>query len=313
MPKQTIESCSNTTDRRDGPSQREPGVSLLLALCGDKRRLSIKEVPLSASAQDDVADAFLQQEAAFRQGREMPFDENWLNEGDEVATSPIPAQVSVFSDILCSTGGSLAPIDSGKLDEIRGLAFKVDDAGRERILVQLFAASQSLNRPRLVSLLFERNTYTRLESSGFRLDDKLVCIVEDGLIKFRSLHNLGRVIDTSAIFSAATDDEVSSFATDYSNLFEIGAVEGFVAGTSRNARKYMASLAKSRVLQNHTAETLRDAAAGTGLEIEVRHDKIVMPTRSGRITELMRFLNDGRYVGPVSGDAFITNSRRRAT
>ena len=288
-------------------------MSLLLALCGDKHDLSVKEVPLSASAQEDVVKAFLSQEKAFRKGQEIPFDQNWLNEGDEISTSPIPADVPVFREILRPTGTSLAPIDSGNLDEIRGLAIKANDAGSERILVQLFAASQSLIRPWLISLLFEKDTYTRLESSGFRLDDKLVCIVEDSLIKFRSLHNLGRVIDTSAIFSAATDGEVNSFAADHSNLFEIADIDGFVAGTSRNARKYMTSLARSGVLRNHTTQTLQTASDGTKLEIEVRNGKVVMPSRSGEITELMRFLNDGRYVGPVSGDAFITNSRRPVT
>ena len=288
-------------------------MSLLLALCGDKRDLLVKEVPLSASAQEDVSDAFLRQESKFREGQEIPFDENWLNEGDEVATAPIPAEVSVFSKILHSTDTSLAPIDSGNLDEIRGLAFKPNNAVRERILIQLFATSQSLNRSSWVSLFFEGDTYTRLESSGFRLDEKLVCIVEDGLIKFRSLYNLSRIIDTSAIFDAATDKEVISFATGCSALFEINDVDGFVAGSNRNARKYMMSLTKSGVLRHHTPQTLQKASDGTGLKIKVRNGRVVMPTRSREITELMRFLNDGRYVGPVSGDAFITNSRRRAT
>ena len=286
-------------------------MSLLLALCGNKDDLSVKEVPLSATAQDAVGDAFSRQEAAFRDGEEMPFNENWLNEG-EIATAPVPEDVSVFGDILHSSDTSLAPMDANNLEEIRGLAIKANNGGRERILVQLFAMSQSLGRPLRVSLLFERGTYTRLETSAFRLDDKLVCIVEDDIVKFRSLHNLGRVIDTSAIFTTATDGEVSSFADTYSNLFAIN-VNDFVAGTSRNARKYMTSLARSEVLRNHTAETLRKASAGTKLTIAVRNGKIVMPSKSGDITELMRFLNDGRYVGPVSGDAFITNSRRPAT
>ena len=288
-------------------------MSLLLALTGDKHGLSVKEVPLGASAQEDVRDAFSRQEAAFRDGEEKPFDENWLNEGDEIATAPIPPDVSVFGEILRSTDTSLPPMDSGNLEEIRGLAMKANDGRRERILVQVFAASQSLSRPLLVSLLFEGGTYTRLEASAFRLDDKLVCIVEDGLVKFRSLHNLARIIDTSTIFSTATDGEVTSFAADYSDLFEIVNVDEFVAGTSRNARKYMTSLARSGVLKNHTAQTLQEASAGTKLAIEVRNGRIVMPSISGGITELMRFLNDGRYVGPISGEAFITNSRRLAT
>ena len=236
-----------------------------------------------------------------------------MNEGDEINTASIPAEVSVFSEILHSNDTALDPVDPGNLEEIRGLAMKADDGGRERILVQLFAASQSLSRPWLVSLRFEGDTYTRLESSVFRLHDKLVCIVEDGLIKFRSLYNLGRVIDTSAIFSAATNGEVKSFATGHAHLFEIPDVNVFVAGTSRNARKYMKSLERSGVLQNHTAQTLHDASAGTRLAIEVRNGRILMPRGGGGITELMRFLNDGRYIGPISGEAFITNSRRRVT
>ena len=285
-------------------------MSLLLALCGDKRGLSLKEVPLSASAGEDVSGAFSKQEEVFRHGEEVPFDENWLIEGDEITTAPIPLGVSVFAEILRSASTSLAPIDTGNLEEVRGLAMKPNNGGRERVLVQLFTASQLLSRPLLVSLLYEEGTYTRLESSAFRLDDKLVCIVEDGLVKFRSLHNLGRIIDTSTIFSAATDGEVSSFVADYSNLFEIVDPDGFVNCASRNARKYMTSLMRSGVLENHTAQTLQRAATGTRLSIEVRNGRIMMPTRSGEITELMRFLNDGRYVGPISGNAFITNSRR---
>ena len=287
-------------------------MALLQALCGDKHDLTVKEVPLNASAQEDVGDAFAQQEAAFRAGDEVPFDQDWLNEGHEIVTAPIPSTVDVFARIDAGSATAIDPIDTGNLDEIRGLAMRLGQDAEARVLVQLFAASQSLTRPALLSLLYEGGTYTRLQSPGFRLDDKLVCIAEHGLIKFRSLHNLGRVIDTSAIFSAATDSEVTAFATTYSSIFDIADVIGFVDNSSRNARKYMASLAKTGVLQNHTAQTLQAASAGTNLNISINNNRIVMPTRSGEVTELMRFLNDGRYVGPISGNPFITNSRRPA-
>lgn len=286
---------------------------LLLALCGNRHDLLAKEVPLNASALEDVSEAFFHQEEAFREGEEIPFDANWLNTGDQISTAPIPENVSIFDDIMRSTDTSLSPIDSANLEEIRGLSMKINADGSEKILVQSFTESQSLTRPWLVSLLFSGGTYTRIEESSFRLDDKLVCIVEDELIKFRSLHNLGRIIDTSAIFAAATDDDVSSFASDYSHLFDIVDSDDFVANASRNARKYIASLMKSEALENHTAKTLENASAGTKLAIEVQNDKIVMPNKSSDITELMRFLNDGRYVGPVSRKPFITNSRRPAT
>ena len=295
-------------------SQQDSGCScLLLALCGEKHDLEVREVPLSGPVQRDVVNAFLMQETVFREAEEKPFDENWLNEGDEIETTPIPEDVSVFDKILNSTDTKLEPIDTNKLERVRGLAIKAGDQGKERILVQLFAKSQSLSREGLIALFAENGTYTRLKSSTFCLADKLVCIVEDSLIKFRSLRNLSRVIDTSAIFSIATDNDVKSFAETHMNLFEISDVSQFVSCTSQNARKYMMSVARSDVLQDHTAQTLKDEAMKTQLNIEVKNGKIIMPSKGKDITELMRFLNDGRYTGPISGDTLITNSKRSPT
>ena len=283
--------------RRQLSLRQGVAVALLLALCGNKQELSVRQVPLGAAASEAVAEAFSTQEATFRDGQERPFDENWLTEADEIATAPIPPDIRVFDTVTGLTDTEVEPVDAENLDDVRGLSIKFDDGDTERILVQVFAASQALSRPWLVSLLYEAGTYTRLESPGFRLADKLVCIVEDGMIKFRSLHNLGRVIDTSAIFSAATDGDILTFADEHSNLFDIADIDNFLDSASRNARKYMASLANSGVLQDHNAHTLQEASAGTHLTIEVQNNRIIMPESGGDITELMRFLNDGRYVG----------------
>ena len=293
-------------------SQQDPGSGLLLALCGEKDNLEIREVPLSADVQQDVFKAFRDQEEVFRKANEKPFDENWLNEGDEIVTAPIPGNILVFDEILSTTDTEIEPIKPNNFEQIRGLAIKIRDQVKQRILVQLFAKSQSLNRRGIVSLLFENNTYTRLESSTFCLADKLVCIVEDDLIKFRSLHNLNRVIDTSKIFSVATDNDVKSFAQTHANLFEISDINLFTNSTKRDARKYIKSLAKNSALLNHSVQTLKDAADKTQLKIKIQNGKIVMPSTNKEITELMRFLNDSRYFGPISRQTFITNSRRKA-
>ena len=193
-------------------------------------------MPLNAVAQEAVGEAFQKQEAEFREGVEAPFDENWMRDADEIATAAIPTGLGLFDEILTGSQVDLERMNEGDFEDVRGLAMK-PDTGHERVLVQVFAPGQSLTRPWLVSLLYEAGTYTRLESPGFRLDDKLVCIVEDGLIKFRSLHKLGRVIDTSVIFGAATDREVRQFAADYSSMFDFVDVNAFVDGTSRNARE----------------------------------------------------------------------------
>ena len=288
----------------------------LLALCGDKRRLSIKRVSLTAEAHEAVAAAFARQEETFRQGEEKPYDQNWQSrdEDDEISTTPTPSDVTVFSEIEQTGDTSLPPLRRG--DEIRGLAMKLD--GPDRILVQTFAATQVLDTRSkgLVSLcLLESDTYSQLKEPVLVLGHKLVCIAEGGLLKFRSLHNLGRVIDTTGIFRSATDGEVRGFTQEYTNLFEFTDVDGFVSSSNRNARKYMASVLSSNALQGKTAAELQEEASTTGLALELTDegDRIVMPTASREITELMGFLNENRYRGPVTGRTYVTNSRRPAS
>ena len=284
---------------------------LLLALCGDKRNLSVKEVVLIQSTQNDVNSVFLEQEETFRDGGELEFDSNWINEGKEIAVTAIPDDLSVFDGIFTGiTETSIETFDPKDLDSLRGLAISTTDGGFRSVLVQAFTPSLSLNRSSWVSLVYEKGTFNRLETAGFRLNDKLAFIVEDGKLKFRSLYHLGKVIDTSAIFKTATDSEVKDFADSNASIFHIENLDEFMNATSQASRKYIASIQRSQALKNHDARSLQREARATKLDLEIHEDKIVMPTHSGAVPELLRFLNDGRYVGPISKETFITNSRR---
>lgn len=280
---------------------------LLLALCSERRDIQIREIPLTAKTQKAVAAEFLRQEHSFRSGVESPYDSNWIIEPGEIAVTPIPPTATVFTTILGLSDTAVQPLNEELTSKVRGLAMK--DANGEIIRVQAFSRAQVLRKTGVLSLLLAGGTYRQLDNSGFSLADKLACIVENGHVKFNSLHTLSRIINTSTIFSEATDPEVETFVQQHSSLFSLDLGD-FLANTSRNARKYITSLSASSSLQGHTAETLRDAARPTRLSITVKNRKILMPEDSGGITELLRFLNDGRYVGPVSGKAFVTNSRR---
>ena len=287
-------------------------MTALLALCGERNDLSIKEVPLNREVQGDVMAAFSAQEQTFRLGEETPFHQNWMNESKDIVTTLIPSNVTVFKDIKDSTDTSLAPFLDTDLRKTRGLAISLADDVPTRILVQLFTTSQLLRKPAWFALLLESGTYTRFMDSGFQFGDKLVCIVEDERIKFRSLHNLSRVIDTSEIFRAATDSEVVEFANDYANIIDFGDVDKFVLNSKRTARKLLAVLSGSGALKDHNAHTLKAASEGTNVKIDVNRGKILMPSTNKEITELLRFLSDGHYVGPVSGEPQISNSHRNA-
>ena len=283
---------------------------LLLAFVGHRDDLAIKEVVLSAGVQGLVQDAFREQESSFRDGTEVPFNENWRLDPDEIAVTEA-APFNIFLRLSQLTDTTVEPIGDDELDDVRGLAMTVGN-DRQVTLVQAFSLSMLLTRGGWLSLIQEEGTYTRLDRSGFRLADKIVCLVEGGLLKFRSLHAMSRLLDTSTMFMEATNSDIERFTNDNEALFYVNDIDEFLASTTRTARKHIGSIMSADVLSGHTALSLQEAMRDTGLTVSVRNGRIEMPRRSTDIAELMRFLNDGRYVGPVSGTAYITNSRRPA-
>ena len=237
-------------------------MSLLLALCGDKSELSVKEVPLNSAVQEIVRSNLLLQERDFRRGEEVPYDQNWRIESHEIATARIPAGVRMFDEVPDRVDNVVDTLDTEEIAGIRGLAMRITGVRGERILIQSFVPAQLLTPKRSVFLyLTNRGVFNHLESSGFRLDDRIVCIIETGQIMFRSLHKLGRIIDTSSIFNAATDREIKSFASDHSHLLAIPDIDSFLATANRNTRKYITSIVESRALEGHSARSLQEAAA----------------------------------------------------
>ncbi len=281
---------------------------LLIALAGQRNDLAVKEVPLAEDVQQEVEQVFRAQEKIFRDGMEVSFDSNWQLESDEIATT-LATNFDVFDRMSEYTDTTLDRLDNDELESVRGLAIRVGN-DQEIMLVQSFATSMVLNRGGWVSLLLEGETYHRLDAAALRLPDKLVCIVEDGLVKFRSLHALGRILDTSSMFREATDGEVRDFTTSSAGLFHFGDPEEFVRNATRNSRKYISSIVATSALDGHTVDSLRDAMERTGLNVSLHQGRIAIPSRGRDAMEMMRFFNDGRYVGPVSGETFISNSKR---
>lgn len=283
----------------------------LLAVCGKKTDSKIKETILSDSAEKDVASHFDEQEFLFlNETEEIDFDPSWKIDDNQIFVIPIPSNDDTFRELQADRL-EREPVIDRELGEIRGFATKSKNV-KNRLLVQTFSSRRLLIQPKILTLRYEANAFTRLRRPGFQLDSELTCIVEDDVIKFKSLHKLGGIIDTSEIFSVATDSEIHDFVGNCTHLFHDFDADEFLSNTDRNARKNISLLNQTMVLNDHTTDTIRDAAVEARHSLSFADDgKIEMPTKKSEITGLMRFLNDGQYVGPISKNTFITNSRRR--
>lgn len=275
-------------------------------------QLIAKRVRLDANVQQAVEAVFAEQEVAFRQGvtDEVPFDGSWTPNEDEFLTIDVPAEAQIFADTVNANAMAVDDIDTAAFaaEGIKALFTGVPVNGATKVLVQRFTSQQVLERR--FALLQQGNAFRRLSEPAFTLDNSLACIIESGTVKFKSQHKLRSIINMLEIYREATEQEVQTFAAHAS--LEVADSASFVNVTNQVSRKLIHAIVNNGTLDNYTPVQIQAAAQQTNLAIDVQNGRIVMPTTHADIKALLQFLNESRYSGPLSGQAFVTNSQRPA-
>lgn len=282
----------------------------LFAACVSEGGIVAKRVQLNNDVQAQVIGLFAEQEVLFRDGvvEEIAFNGTWKPDDDEVLTIPIPADTQALVEAIEGDPLALPVIQTGSFSDegIKALFTGGANGGATKVLVQRFTAQQLLERR--FSLLGDGNTFRRLTEPAFALDTSLMCIIEGGHLKFKSQHKLRTLVNMVDIYRAATEPEVRQFAAHAA--LAIADVDAFVAVTNQTSRKLIAAIASAGTLDEYNIPQIQAAAAATDLDVAVENDRIVMPTEHREIKALLQFLDESRYSGPLSGQAYVTNSRR---
>lgn len=282
----------------------------LLAYCKNAQGNLVKRIPVTNPVQAGIEAVFVDQEAAFRAGRqsEVEFDGDWKPDEDELLTLDVTAEANVL--IAAATGNALAltAINTANFEAegIRALFTVAGNNGAIRLLVQRFTAQQLLNRRR--ALLLHGNNFRELTEPAFTLGSSLTCIIEGGQIKFDSYHNLRAVFDLSEFYQEATDEDIDALAAHAS--INIADVDAFKDDATQTIRKLVHKVLNSGVLNAHTPQAIQQRAAATGLTLVVQNGAIEVPANKKLARQFFRFLDDSLYEAPLSGQRYVTNSKQ---
>jgi hypothetical protein len=190
---------------------------------------------------------------------------------------------------------------------IKGLFLGIGDGPAGRILIQTFTAQQLLSRSRL-ALIFEGDTFRQVTEPSFTLDSKLVAIAENGRLRFKSFHLLKRIFSLDEVYRVATDQQIETFC-GHSSL-NVADLEAFKGLADQIIRKLVHAVETSNVLNQCTVADIQTKADDLGVELNLSNGRIVMPTERQQVKELLRFLDDAIYEGPISARRLIANSKR---
>lgn len=282
----------------------------LFAACRVGENLVVRRVQLDRAVQDQVERVFVQQKKDFFKGvdLEVSFGSMWKPDFNELLTIQVPEEALVFERALAPNTLSVDPIDAANFADAGIRALFSDELvnGNYRILVQRFTNMQLLSRR--FTLFFRGNTFRRFRDPAFHLDTSLTFVIEGGLIKFKSFHKLRSILNVGYIFREATNSEILTFVQH--PCLAVVDLDGFFDLADEVIRKLISTVVASGILEDFTVVEIRDAALLTKLEIVLEDGAMVLPADRREVKNILRFLDESRYSGPLTGTPYETNSRR---
>lgn len=201
------------------------------------------------------------------------------------------------------------------IDHIKALFIGVDTPNNPNIIaLQTFNKKQILDTSKsfLATLIGRSTTFSKAVNIGFNVDDKLVAIINTNTIYFKSFHKLRSIFDMSSYFTAATDQELDTFA----QLPIFSTTQGFnlknIADTV--IRNKVTLINQTGMLTPQNLPIFKAEAAKVNFPLQTTMiggtETIVMPPSKKEIKALLDFIEEDIWISGISGRRFKSSSKR---
>ncbi|HDT2078888.1 TPA: DUF4868 domain-containing protein [Enterobacter roggenkampii] len=201
------------------------------------------------------------------------------------------------------------------IDHIKGLFVGVGEPNAENcIALQTFNKKQILDTSKsfVMSLVGAANTFSKAEKVGFNIDDKLVAIIKNDKIYFRSFFKLRSIFDMTVYFQEATDQDLALFSSNAAFSIPEGLDLSVIADTP--IRNKITLINKSGILDAELLPVLKSAAEKIGFPLKIKYiegqERIEMPQTKREIKALLDFLDEDIFTSEISQKVFKSNSKR---
>lgn len=283
----------------------------LLAICRPANNFILKRVKTTAAVQNLLEGVFTAQEAAFLSGidAEIAFDGGWKPEKNELLVAPTTPAITAIWDAALGNIPALDELNPAHFvnEGIRALAVVVGQGDGRHVLLQNFSARQILDRR--IAFVWDGETFNRLTAPSFSIGTALSGILTADAVKFKSFSNIKMIFDLANLYKEATDAQIDAFSVHAS--IRVDDVDGFKAVADQTIRKLVNAVSTKGVLDSYDTAAISAAAEAQHFDLQVGNGKIIFPADRAGTKRLLHFLDEGFYRGPLSGDAYITNSKRK--
>ena len=206
------------------------------------------------------------------------------------------------------------PIGNNETDMklIKGIAtFVESDTDEEFILFQRFMPAQVIRTS--LSAIWDQDTFKKMDGPGFMLANYLSAVYyrSERKLLFHSFYNVNIFLPLFEYFRPASEEEIREVL----NHERIAAENPAALATNANQwfRKQFAILKRSGILDKFTPLDIRWCSKECDISIQLseNNERIVFPSDKPAAKKLLQFLNEGIFRGPITGDLYETNSKKK--
>jgi Domain of unknown function (DUF4868) len=277
----------------------------------DERSSPIRRIPLTQPLQTEIRRVFESQRADLfaEDPEEIEFEPGFRPEQGQLVYIPDFLPQIAISDALRNPLAALPiVVNENQLEKIKGL-FTGDRSSR-LVLFQVFDRRRLLTTGRF-TIMYSRGTFQRLQTLGLTLDTQLAAALVDGRLIFRSFAAAHRILDLTAEFHEATDQEVVAFGQH--SAIQAADPELLMQHADSWVRRKLTLIRTSGVLETPGLRE-RLAASASKYAVAIRFDstgKLVVPAEKKAFKDIVRLLEEDFYTSEITSTQFVSNSKRR--
>jgi hypothetical protein len=183
--------------------------------------------------------------------------------------------------------------------------------GKQKLFFQNFDSRRILVPGRRFAIfpIADASTFKQLTTPVLLLDAHITAIWDNGTLRFKSLHLAKQIVDLSAYFTEATDEQIAQFVAH--KRLKCADPARFVNACNTWSRIKIALILRGGILENATGSVIREAAASVQYEIQMEGDRIVLPEEKNALRSLLQFLDENIYMGPISQRRLLSSGKRQ--
>ncbi|MBO2588863.1 Kiwa anti-phage protein KwaB-like domain-containing protein [Shewanella algae] len=280
----------------------------------DSGNTQVKRIRVQGPLQNELVSLFSQQLISFDHDvdTEVPFNGDWKPDANEVLVLTDVDEAQVMVDAISANASSFHALQLSNFasEPIKAVFTGFVENNETTVLVQKFSSRQALSLSQIPIIKMQTgNTFVKATEDIFTLDNKLVAVIVGNSTKFKSFHNARMVFNLANFYQEATDTDLNAIC-QHSSL-EVADTDNFVAEADSQVRKMVHTISSTALLDNYSVAEIQTAAQGfPNVPITVNQGKLVLPSDKRELKEVLHFLLEDIYKGPLSGSNYLTNSKR---